>query len=49
MGGRGLIETGGLFEKGGGLFNLEETINGVSSPQRTRIQSGKAQVQEGWR
>ena len=29
MGGRGLIETGGLFEKGGVLFNLEETMVSV--------------------
>ena len=39
---RGLIQMGRLFDAGGGG-------GGISSPQRTRIQSVKAQLQEGWR
>ena len=39
------IETGGLFERGHIYiqFSIED---GVDSPQRARMQSGKAQVQE---
>ena len=53
----GLIETGGLFELGGGgrgggggggLFNLEKTMVSVLHKEG-RIQSRKAQVQQGWR
>ena len=45
--GGGLIETGGLFERGD-FFNLEKTM--VSVPYKElEIQSGKSQVQDGWR
>ena len=47
-GGGGLNRDRGLIWEGGLLFNLEKT-NGISSPWRTRIQSGEAQEQEGWR
>ena len=46
----GLIETGGLFGRsggGGGLIYFRKN-NGISFPQRTRIQSGEAQEQNCW-
>ena len=43
-----LTETGGLFEKVG-VFNLEKTMVPVLHKEFYRIQSGKAQEQEGWR
>ena len=36
----------GLIETVGGLFNLETTMISVLHKKKTRIQSGKAQVQE---
>ena len=38
----------GLFERGGGGLKFRNK-DGVSFPKITRIQSEKAQVQEGWR
>ena len=46
-GGGGLIETGSLFERG--FIYLEMTMVSVPHKERARIQSGKAQVQEGWK
>ena len=46
-GGGGLIETGSLFERG--FIYLEMTMVSVPHKERTRIQSGKTQVQEGWK
>ena len=37
-----------LFNADGSLFNLEKTMVTVLH-KKTRIQCGKAQVQEGWR
>ena len=43
----GLTEMGGLLERGGGGLISFRNDNGISSPLRTRIQSGKVQVEEG--
>ena len=47
-GGRDLTDTvvRELLQRWGGLFNLDNYNDGIGSPLRTRIQSGKAQVQE---
>ena len=44
VGGGGVIETGGVFETG--VLVLYKKINKI---KKTSIQSGKAQVQEGWK
>ena len=45
---RGKITVNPLLSSSGAYLCQEKTY-GISSPLRTRIQSGKAQVQEGWR
>ena len=45
VGGGGLIETGGIFETGGLVLYKKIKIE----IKKTSIQSGKSQVQEGWK
>ena len=45
------FETGGLFERGGGLFNKEKTtVSVLHKKLENKVhESGEAQEQEGWR